>query len=104
MLGRTHSPPRIPGTGTMSKTAKLTFLGSCVFAAGTIWFVHKAQGMERESMYQGVVRDQERKALRERNLREFDETRALHAELTKQQPDVGEGSAQEAAARTNEPA
>ncbi|KAJ2773348.1 hypothetical protein IWQ57_001337 [Coemansia nantahalensis] len=73
----------------MSKAAKLTFLGSCVFAVGTIWFVHKAQVMERDSMYQGVVRDQERKAQRERNRREFEETRALHAELTREQPDVG---------------
>ncbi|KAJ1645752.1 hypothetical protein J3B02_002496 [Coemansia erecta] len=76
----------------MSKAAKLTFLGSCVFAVGTIWFVHKAQEIERESMYQGVLRDQERKAQRERNTREFDETRALHAELIKQQPNVREGS------------
>ncbi|KAJ1854811.1 hypothetical protein LPJ73_002424 [Coemansia sp. RSA 2703] len=72
----------------MSKAAKLTFLGSCVFAVGTIWFVHKAQDMERASMYEGVLRDKERKAQRERNTREFDETRALHAELIKQQPDV----------------
>ncbi|KAJ1815689.1 hypothetical protein LPJ56_002600 [Coemansia sp. RSA 2599] len=76
----------------MSKAAKLTFLGSCVFAVGTIWFVHKAQEIERESMYQGVLRDQERKAQRERNTREFDETRALHAELIRQQPSVREGS------------
>ncbi|KAJ2228175.1 hypothetical protein H4R99_004488 [Coemansia sp. RSA 1722] len=74
----------------MSKAAKLTFLGSCVFAVSTIWFVHKAQDIERESMYQGVIRDQERKAQRERNTREFDETRALHAELIRQQPAVRE--------------
>ncbi|KAJ1836087.1 hypothetical protein LPJ63_000619 [Coemansia sp. RSA 2711] len=72
----------------MSKAAKLTFAGSCAFAAGTIWFVHKTQEWERESMYQGVVRDQERKAQRAQNVREFGETRALHAELIKQQPDV----------------
>ncbi|KAJ2703448.1 hypothetical protein FB645_003888 [Coemansia sp. IMI 203386] len=76
----------------MSKAAKLTFLGSCVFAVSTIWFVHKAQDIERESMYQGVIRDQERKAQRERNTREFDETRALHAELIRQQPTVREGN------------
>ncbi|KAJ2785617.1 hypothetical protein H4R18_000433 [Coemansia javaensis] len=74
----------------MSRAAKLTFLGSCVFAVGTIWFVHRAQELERESMYQGVIRDQERKAQRAQNQREFAETRALHAELIKQQPDVGE--------------
>ncbi|KAJ2346705.1 hypothetical protein GGF43_004927 [Coemansia sp. RSA 2618] len=72
----------------MSKAAKLTFAGSCVFAVGTIWFVHKAQEWERESMYQGVIRDRERKAQREQNVREFDETRALHAELIKEQSEV----------------
>ncbi|KAJ1941385.1 hypothetical protein GGF37_003576 [Kickxella alabastrina] len=61
----------------MSKAAKMTFLGSCVFA-----------GLERASMYQGVIRDQERKAQREKNAREYDETRALHAELIKDQPNV----------------
>ncbi|KAJ1886802.1 hypothetical protein LPJ66_009447 [Kickxella alabastrina] len=62
----------------MSKAAKMTFLGSCVFAVG----------LERASMYQGVIRDQERKAQREKNAREYDETRALHAELIKDQPNV----------------
>ncbi|KAJ2673791.1 hypothetical protein GGI25_004598 [Coemansia spiralis] len=69
----------------MSKAAKLTFLSSCVFAAGTIWFVHKAQKLERETMYQGVIRDQERKIQRDQNVREFDETRALHEQLSKDQ-------------------
>ncbi|KAI7823968.1 hypothetical protein BX661DRAFT_199935 [Kickxella alabastrina] len=63
----------------MSKAAKMTFLGSCVFAS---------QGLERASMYQGVIRDQERKVQREKNAREYDETRALHAELIKDQPNV----------------
>ncbi|KAJ2402819.1 hypothetical protein GGI23_000437 [Coemansia sp. RSA 2559] len=72
----------------MSKAAKVTFACSCLFAAGTIWFVHKSQELERESMYQGVIRDQERKAQRAQNIREYDETRALHAELIKDQPDV----------------
>ncbi|KAJ2499491.1 hypothetical protein GGH96_003482 [Coemansia sp. RSA 1972] len=70
----------------MSNAAKLTFGASCVFAVGTIWFVHKAQEWERDSMYQGVLRDRERKTQREQNEREFGETRALHAELIKQQP------------------
>ncbi|ORX68485.1 hypothetical protein DL89DRAFT_293737 [Linderina pennispora] len=62
----------------MSKAAKLTFLSSCVFATGTIYFVHRAQELERASMYQG----------REKNLRELDETRALHAQMVQTQPDV----------------
>ncbi|KAJ1942239.1 hypothetical protein FBU59_003257 [Linderina macrospora] len=72
----------------MSKAAKLTFLTSCAFAVGTIYFVHRAQDLERESMYQGVLRDQERKAQREKNIREFEETRALNAQLVQSQPDV----------------
>lgn len=72
----------------MSRAAKLTFAGSCVFAASTIWFVHRLQDIERETMYQGVIRDQERKAQRAQNMREYEETRALHAEMAKDQPDV----------------
>ncbi|KAJ2000928.1 hypothetical protein GGI04_003148, partial [Coemansia thaxteri] len=45
---------------------------------------------ERESMYQGVVRDQERKAQREQNQREYSETRALHAVLIKEQPEINQ--------------
>ncbi|KAJ2899663.1 hypothetical protein GGI21_004791 [Coemansia aciculifera] len=69
----------------MSTPAKITFAASCLYAVGTIWFVHRAQEQERASMYQGVVRDQERRMKREQNQREYDETRALHAELLKEQ-------------------
>ncbi|KAJ2882983.1 hypothetical protein H4R27_003085 [Coemansia aciculifera] len=74
----------------MSRAAKATFTASCLYAVGTIWFVHRAQDQERASMYQGVVRDKERRAQREQNKREYDETRALHAELIKEQPDINE--------------
>ncbi|KAJ2424362.1 hypothetical protein GGF41_002809 [Coemansia sp. RSA 2531] len=74
----------------MSRAAKAMFTASCLYAVGTIWFVHRAQDQERASMYQGVVRDQERRAQREQNKREYDETRALHAELIKEQPDINE--------------
>ncbi|KAJ2726890.1 hypothetical protein GGI07_000218 [Coemansia sp. Benny D115] len=73
----------------MSKAAKLTFAGSCAFAVGTIWFVHKAQELERDTMFQGVLRDQERKAMqREKNTQEYQETRALHAQLIKEQSQI----------------
>ncbi|KAJ2343124.1 hypothetical protein GGH92_005067 [Coemansia sp. RSA 2673] len=74
----------------MSRAAKATFVASCVYAVGTIWFVHRSQDQERESMYQGVVRDQERKAQREQNQREYSETRALHAVLIKEQPEINQ--------------
>ncbi|KAJ2582377.1 hypothetical protein GGF44_001316 [Coemansia sp. RSA 1694] len=70
----------------MSTAAKTTFAASCLYAVGTIWFVHRMQEQERATMYQGVVRDKERRAAqREQNQREYTETRALHAELTKEQ-------------------
>ncbi|KAJ2836491.1 hypothetical protein FBU31_001361 [Coemansia sp. 'formosensis'] len=73
----------------MSHAAKATFAASCIYAVGTIWFVHRAQDQERATMYQGVVRDQERRAAqREQNKREYEETRALHAELIKEQPNI----------------
>ncbi|KAJ1919113.1 hypothetical protein H4219_002162 [Mycoemilia scoparia] len=72
----------------MSRMAKLTFAGSCLFTVSTIWFVHNIQVTERENMYQGVLRDEERKKKREKNLREFEETRALHATLIGDQPDL----------------
>ncbi|KAJ1673880.1 hypothetical protein EV182_004384, partial [Spiromyces aspiralis] len=40
------------------------------------------------NMYQGVLRDEERRRKREANLRELEETRALHAELISQQPNL----------------
>ena len=39
-------------------------------------------------MHQGVIRDEERRKKREHNLKEFKETRALHASLIGEQPDL----------------
>jgi len=41
--------------------AKITLLSSVALSSFTIWFVHRQQGQERETMYQGVLRDDERR-------------------------------------------
>ncbi|EKM81734.1 hypothetical protein AGABI1DRAFT_111994 [Agaricus bisporus var. burnettii JB137-S8] len=41
--------------------ARATLMGAVVFSAFTIWAVHFQQDQERESMYQGVLRDDERR-------------------------------------------
>ncbi|PSR82609.1 hypothetical protein PHLCEN_2v6042 [Hermanssonia centrifuga] len=45
----------------MSRTAKATLLGSVLVAGGIIWGVHFMQQREADNMYQGVLRDDERR-------------------------------------------
>ncbi|KAF8519357.1 hypothetical protein BU17DRAFT_47825 [Hysterangium stoloniferum] len=45
----------------MSRTARATFIGSVILSGLTIWGVHFLQEWERDRMYQGVVRDEERR-------------------------------------------
>lgn len=45
----------------MSARAKATLAASCAVSAFIIWGVHYQQNKEREVMYQGVVRDDERR-------------------------------------------
>ncbi|KAF8737216.1 hypothetical protein AX14_013252 [Amanita brunnescens Koide BX004] len=49
------------------KAAKFTLLSAVVLSSFTIWFVHRQQEQERETMYRGVLRDDERR--REKMLR-----------------------------------
>ncbi|TFK29690.1 hypothetical protein FA15DRAFT_631596 [Coprinopsis marcescibilis] len=44
-----------------SRSAKMTLAGATAFCALTIWGVHYQQHQERETMYQGVLRDDERR-------------------------------------------
>ncbi|PVU89542.1 hypothetical protein BB559_005052 [Furculomyces boomerangus] len=69
----------------MSTKAKLTLLGSTVFAVTTIWFVHRIQNQEKEIMHQGVIRDEERKKNKQKNILEYKEQKELYAELVKDQ-------------------
>ncbi|KXN87436.1 hypothetical protein AN958_08867 [Leucoagaricus sp. SymC.cos] len=41
--------------------ARATLLGAILFSSLTIWAVHFQQDQERETMYKGVLRDDERR-------------------------------------------
>ncbi|KAI0705159.1 hypothetical protein BC835DRAFT_558119 [Cytidiella melzeri] len=66
----------------MSRLAKTTFLGSIVLSAGIIYGVHHMQRQEAETMYKGVLRDDERRRdkmrKREEELVESQRKRALY--------------------------
>ncbi|KAI6164600.1 hypothetical protein EDD17DRAFT_1474348 [Pisolithus thermaeus] len=54
----------------MSTRAKATLAVSCTISALIIWGVHYQQSKEREDMYRGVLRDDER---RKEKMRQRDE-------------------------------
>lgn len=66
----------------MSRAAKATLLGSLVFTVGIVWTVHFMQKQESETMYQGVLRDDERRKekmrQRQAELEESQRKRALY--------------------------
>lgn len=45
----------------MTRVAKATLTASCIISAAIIWGVHYQQSSERETMHQGVLRDDERR-------------------------------------------
>lgn len=45
----------------MSRAARATLAVSALFAGVTIWGVHFMQSRERETMFKGVLRDDERR-------------------------------------------
>ncbi|GLB41689.1 putative PET assembly of cytochrome c oxidase, mitochondrial [Lyophyllum shimeji] len=53
-----------------NRGAKLTLLGAVLLSSFTIWAVHFQQEQERENMYKGVLRDDERRRekMRQRQL------------------------------------
>ncbi|KAH9893522.1 hypothetical protein C8Q73DRAFT_648363 [Cubamyces lactineus] len=60
----------------MSRAAKLTLTASVLGSALIIWGVHHLQEQERETMFQGVLRDDERRREKMRQ-REEDLQRSL---------------------------
>ncbi|KAF8524491.1 hypothetical protein JB92DRAFT_2703239 [Gautieria morchelliformis] len=50
----------------MSRAAKITLVGSIILSAMTVWGVHFLQEWERNVMYQGVLRDDERRRDKQR--------------------------------------
>ena len=92
----------------MSRASKLALLGSSLFAAGTVVFVHWQQKSEKEvgqtdttqslkdykkltralfaqAMHQGVVRDMEQQRIKRERQLDFDMQRELEAEYKKVQ-------------------
>ncbi|KAF9266296.1 hypothetical protein L218DRAFT_922895 [Marasmius fiardii PR-910] len=56
--------------------ARRTLSAAFLFSAFTIWAVHYQQEQERETMYQGVLRDDERRREKmQQRQAEFDESR-----------------------------
>ncbi|KAH9995132.1 hypothetical protein BJV77DRAFT_272688 [Russula vinacea] len=54
----------------MSRAAKATLLASILVSSVTVWGVHYLQQQEHDTMYQGVLRDDER---RKRKMKEREE-------------------------------
>lgn len=100
----------------MSRAAKLTLLGTSLFAAGTIVFVHYAQTAEKavclpsrisslslfpisvvhilrnlQAMHAGVIRDMEQQRIKKERQLDFDVQRAMEEEYRKVQ-NVSDGT------------
>ncbi|KAI2640201.1 cytochrome c oxidase assembly protein [Xylaria nigripes] len=69
----------------MSRASKLTLLGTSLFAASTVVFVHFQQKFEKEAMHQGVVRDMEQQRIKRERQLDFDMQKALEEEYKKGQ-------------------
>ncbi|KAI8624958.1 cytochrome c oxidase assembly protein [Xylariaceae sp. FL1651] len=69
----------------MSRASKLTLLGTSLFAATTVVFVHFQQKSEKEAMHQGVVRDMEQQRIKRERQLDFDLQKALEEEYKKGQ-------------------
>ncbi|KAG7445042.1 uncharacterized protein BT62DRAFT_898118 [Guyanagaster necrorhizus] len=71
----------------MSLRAKATLTGACLFTALTVYAVHFQQKQERETQYQGVLKDDVRRTEKMRQRQEdFEESkrkRALYESVEK---------------------
>ncbi|TDL26646.1 hypothetical protein BD410DRAFT_783744 [Rickenella mellea] len=54
----------------MTRAAKATLIGAVIASSLTIWAVHFQQRREHETMYQGVLRDDARRAEKRRRREE----------------------------------
>ncbi|KAE9396879.1 hypothetical protein BT96DRAFT_824077 [Gymnopus androsaceus JB14] len=60
----------------MSSRAKITLGAAIILSSLTVWGVHFQQNQERESMYQGVLKDDERRlAKMKQRQQDFDESK-----------------------------
>ncbi|EKM50491.1 uncharacterized protein PHACADRAFT_129738 [Phanerochaete carnosa HHB-10118-sp] len=69
----------------MSRVAKATLLGSLVFTVGIVYTVHFMQRQESETMFKGVLRDDERRRekmqQRQAELEESQRKRVLYEQV-----------------------
>ncbi|KAL8388281.1 hypothetical protein RB595_009340 [Gaeumannomyces hyphopodioides] len=65
----------------MSRASKLTLLGTSLFAATTVIFVH----FQQKAMHEGVVRDMEQQRIKRERQLDFELQRALEQEYKKGQ-------------------
>ncbi|GJE91280.1 PET117 domain-containing protein [Phanerochaete sordida] len=69
----------------MSRAAKATLVGSLLFSVGIIYTVHFMQRRESETMFQGVLRDDERRKekmrQRQADFEESQRKRALYEQV-----------------------
>lgn len=70
----------------MSTAAKLTLAGVSMTTIAIIFGVHYIQQADKESMHQGVIRDDERQKIRKERELELQRQRALEAALKQDQP------------------
>ncbi|KAK1762920.1 hypothetical protein QBC33DRAFT_500342 [Phialemonium atrogriseum] len=69
----------------MSRTSKLTLMGTSLFAFSTIVIVHFQQKAEKAAMHQGVIRDMEQRRIKQERQLDFDMQRELEEEYKKVQ-------------------
>ncbi|KAB5539322.1 cytochrome c oxidase assembly protein [Coniochaeta sp. 2T2.1] len=69
----------------MSRASRLTLLGTSLFAAGTVFFVHFQQQAEKSAMHEGVVRDMEQQRIKRERQLDFDLQRQLEAQYKQDQ-------------------
>ncbi|KAJ2976965.1 hypothetical protein NQ176_g4638 [Zarea fungicola] len=69
----------------MSRASKLTLLGTSLFAASTIVFVHFQQRSEKLAMHEGVIRDMEQQRVKRERQLDFDMQKALEEEYKREQ-------------------
>ena len=69
----------------MSTAAKMTLAGVTVSTIAIIFGVHYIQQADKQSMHQGVLRDDERQKIRKEREEELHRQRALEAALKQDQ-------------------
>ncbi|KAI9595081.1 hypothetical protein BDF19DRAFT_423125 [Syncephalis fuscata] len=69
----------------MSRASKLTLTLSIAATVAIVYGVHRQQRLERETLHEGVIRDQERYEQRKRNIAELEQQQRLQKQLEKEQ-------------------